>query len=139
MKNIYAFYGRGDIGKTSTIKEVYNLLIKKFGKEIIIETNTNILSVKGDIRVTVKIKGKLIGIESQGDPDSRLKASLDIFVKMDCDIILCATRTRGSTVDFVKELEPEYKIEWIKKYDFGNGFEQKNKEQAEEILTKIIQ
>ncbi len=139
MKNIYAFYGRGDIGKTSTIKEVYNLLIKKFGKEIIIETNTNILSVKGDIRVTVKIKGKLIGIESQGDPDSRLKASLDIFVKMDCDIILCATRTRGSTVDFVKELEPEYKIEWIKKYDFGNGFEQKNKELAEEILTKIIQ
>lgn len=137
MKNIYALYGRGDIGKTSTIKEVYNLLIKKFGKEIIVETDTNIFSEKGDIRVTVKINGKLMGIESQGDPDSRLKASLDIFVKVNCDIILCATRTKGTTVDSVKELEPEYKIEWIKKYYFGKDYEQKNKELAGEIFTKI--
>ena len=48
MKNIYALYGRGDIGKTSTVKEVYNLLIKKFGKEIIVKTDTNIFSEKRD-------------------------------------------------------------------------------------------
>lgn len=48
MKNIYALYGKGDIGKTSTVKEVYNLLIKKFGKEIIVQTDTNIFSEKRD-------------------------------------------------------------------------------------------
>ena len=138
MKNIYALYGRGDIGKTSTIKEVYNLLIKKFGKEIIVETDTNIFSEKNDIRVIVKIKGKLIGIESQGDPNSRLKVSLDIFVEMNCDIILCATRTWGTTVDFVKLLEPEYKIDWIKKPDFGNEYEQKNKELAKNIFDQLV-
>ncbi|MCW4451159.1 hypothetical protein OK344_02945 [Kaistella sp. BT6-1-3] len=138
MKNIYALYGRGEIGKTSTIKEVYKLLIKKFGNKIIVETDTNIFYEKGDIRVTVKINGKLIGIESQGDPDSRLKTSLNIFVEMNCDIILCATRTRGTTVDFVKLLEPEYKIDWIKKPDFGNEDEQKNKELAEDIFNKIV-
>lgn len=138
MKNIYAIYGRAEIGKTSTIREIYNLLIEKFGKKIIVETETNIFSHKGDIRVTVKINGKLIGIESQGDPDSRLKASLDIFVKVNCDIILCATRTRGTTVDFVKQLEQEYNINWIKKPDFADDYEQKNEGLAKDIFTKMI-
>ena len=138
MKNIYAIYGRAEIGKTSTVREIYNLLIEKFGKQIIVETETNIFSHKGDIRVTVKINGKLIGIESQGDPDSRLKASLDIFVKVNCDIILCATRTRGTTVDFVKQLEQEYNINWIKKPDFADDYEQKNEGLAKDIFTKMI-
>ena len=138
MKNIYALYGRGEIGKTSTIKEVYNLFVEKFGKEIIVESDTNIFSEQGDIRIIVKVKGKIIGIESQGDPGSRLKVSLDIFVKIDCDIILCATRTRGTTVDIVKQLESEYKINWIKKQDLGNEYEQKNKKLAEDIFNKIV-
>ena len=63
---------------------------------------------------------------------------MDIFVKVNCDIILCATRTKGTTVDFVKELEPEYKIEWIKKHDFGKDYEQKNTALAEDIFNKIV-
>lgn len=86
----------------------------------------------------MKVNRNIIGIESQGDPGSRLKVSLDIFVKMDCDIILCVTRTKESTVDFVKELEPEYKINWIKKQDFSNDYEQKNKELASTIISKLL-
>lgn len=63
---------------------------------------------------------------------------MDIFVEVNCDIIVCATRTRGTTVDFVKQLESEYKIEWIKKQDFGNDYEQKNNELAKNIFDQLV-
>lgn len=49
--------------------------------------------------------GILIGIESVGDPDSRQLESLGSFVKGNCSIIICASRTSGKTANNVVELE----------------------------------
>jgi hypothetical protein len=55
-----------------------------------------------------------MGIESQGDPNSRIFKSLPFFVNKECDIILCACRNRGETVWEVEKLHKDfdYDIVW---------------------------
>ncbi|MFH2033045.1 MAG: hypothetical protein ABIJ40_20830 [Bacteroidota bacterium] len=108
MKKLIALQGTANRGKTSSIKIVYGLIKKQWPKAIIDELN-----VKSDIKVVMTINGKKIGIESQGDPGSRLPESLDYFVQIGCDVIICATRTRGETVQAVKGLEDKYEICWL--------------------------
>ncbi len=66
-----------------------------------------------DFTVILLIKGRKVGIESQGDPNSRLGGSLQLFVKEKCNVIICATRTRGQTVDAVNTLKKQYEIVWF--------------------------
>ncbi len=63
----------------------------------------------------IMINGARIGFESQGDPNSRLKESLDLFTAKNCKVIVCATRTDGETVDAVDALKKKnYEVKWIK-------------------------
>ncbi|MDI9319952.1 MAG: hypothetical protein QM530_05685 [Phycisphaerales bacterium] len=61
------------------------------------------------------MNGIKIGIESQGDPNSRVFVSIPIFVNLNCDLILCATRTRGATVQIIEGLKNDFQINWIEK------------------------
>ena len=78
-------------------------------------------SVK-DICVIVKTDGHYIGIESEGDPGFRQPESLKRFASgtPQCSVIVCATRTRGTTVAAVVNTGTHYgyPITWIraKKY-----------------------
>jgi hypothetical protein len=58
-----------------------------------------------------------VGIESRGDPSSRLFKSLETFDKAGCKVILCATRTKGETVKAVEKLSlaSQYQIVWLYK------------------------
>ena len=105
MGKIIYLKGRGNSGKTSTINNVFNLLVSKY-------KNAKIDFIKkgNDIKLTIEINGILVGIESQGDPNSRLKKSLDEFEAKNCDIIFCATRTSGMTVDWVKSHSKNYNL-----------------------------
>jgi len=108
MKNtIIVVKGVANVGKTQTIKNVYELLIKKYNNA----TKDHII-ISADMRIVITINGIKIGIESQGDPSSRLFESIKLFVKIECDIIICATRTRGATVNIVNAQEPKYSVIW---------------------------
>ena len=63
----------------------------------------------------------LVGIETQGDPNSRLGESLELFKKAKCSIIICATRTRRGTVTAVENLQPEFKVVWHHKTSEPNA------------------
>lgn len=63
----------------------------------------------------MEIKGLKLGIESQGDPGSRLADSLDLFIREQCVIIVCATRTWGATVEAVGRHASEFDIRWRSK------------------------
>ncbi|MFV1951811.1 MAG: hypothetical protein ACC630_07665, partial [Nitrospinota bacterium] len=65
-----------------------------------------------DVRAVVTINGVKIGIESQGDPNSRLFKSLKLFAKLQCHVIVCATRTRGATVKAVESQKSDYEVIW---------------------------
>lgn len=61
----------------------------------------------------MEIGDVLIGIESQGDSNSRQSKSLLEFAKMGCTIILCACRSRGTTKQNVVKLrKSSYSIIW---------------------------
>lgn len=108
MANIYALQGRCSSGKTSTIREVFYQLKQKYPAAII-----NIILQKTDIKVIMDIGRIKVGIESQGDPNSRLKQSLCDFVQLNCDVIFCAVRTSGMTVDWVNQHASTHRIHYI--------------------------
>jgi hypothetical protein len=137
MKQLIGLYGTSNVGKSQTIRFVYEKLCNE--NFLILEEFEQIIPTEGDICVVIIINGKLIGIESQGDPNSRIFISLPKFVKIKCDIILCATRTRGATVKEVEKLSSDYEIKWVKKEEETNVTKQKsaNDNLANEIFKLI--
>lgn len=107
MKKVIALWGSGDSGKTSTLKIVHSELLKLSDSFL-----EEFRETGDDIRDVLMINGIKIGIESQGDPGSRLEESLKIFKENGCELIICATRSRGSTVVLVDNLKPLYHISW---------------------------
>lgn len=104
-KLVIANWGGGEQGKSSSVKAVFALLSKKYP--------SNILLDGGDIKGTVQIGDVLIGIESQGDPNSRQGASLWDFLNMDCDIIVCVSRSYGKTCENIMELKKHgFQVVW---------------------------
>lgn len=112
MENkILALKGVAKIGKSTTIKKVYEMLKSEHRRDLSILVEY-VWCV--DVKVILVIKGVKIGIESQGDPGGRLEESLKEFEKAGCAIIICTTRTRGrKTVDLVKKLQPRYSVVWF--------------------------
>ena len=107
MKKIIALSGSGNSGKTSTLCIVHKGLLS-MAESIMDEHRID----DGDQRNILVINGVNVGIETQGDPNSRLSSSLILFKEHNCHLIICATRTRGSTVEIVDNLAPEYHISW---------------------------
>lgn len=102
---IIADCGHGYMGKSTSIKGVWNILSNKYPN--------NLIKDDGDVQGVVNINNCLIGIESQGDPDSRMPESIDDFEQIGCDIILTACRTRGETYNKLFELYFWYNYEII--------------------------
>jgi hypothetical protein len=102
---LYHIYGTASQGKTTVIKKIYEKIKHKYHDVEVVEE-----LILSDIRCIIVVNGVKIGIESQGDPNSRLFSSLEYFKKSRCDMIICASRTRGKTIQAVKSLEKEYEI-----------------------------
>jgi len=135
MENtIIVVRGVANVGKTQTIKNVYELLKTKYKN-----TTTEHEIFKADMRIVITINGIKIGIESQGDPSSRLFDSIEFFVRIKCNIIICTTRSRGATVDIIHKQEPEYTINWHDKLKIkGNVAQtQENLKMANTIVSEV--
>jgi len=103
---IIGVYGRAGEGKSTTVKEVCRLLLSNFPHAI---PSTSPINYGGDIFLTIQIGQFKIGIESQGDPDSRMFQTLEQLANVDkCEIIVCTTRTRSSTVHEVDRIADKY-------------------------------
>ncbi len=116
MSDLYALQGGSKCGKSETLRNVIQLLTSKYPMATV-----NIL-IDGNIDkkvVFTNLKGLTVGIETQGDPNFRLKNSLDDFMKRGCNIIFCACRTRGMTVQWVNSLGNNYSIHFTKKNRVG--------------------
>lgn len=136
MKTIIALKGRASCGKSSTLNLVidilkkkyqnasYNLLINGRDKKLIIN---NLVVNKNNLRV---------GIETQGDPNSRLASSLLDFNNMKCDIIFCACRTRGQTQKIIESYKNNgYNIQFINQTISNNNQQQVNCNSANQLIN----
>lgn len=105
MKTILSVWNTTNKGKTETLREFANLLLSTYPAFVPIFPATAIIPSKGDFRLVVQINDKIIGIESQGDPNTNLQNRLlDLADNFKCEVILCSSRTRGETVLAVDNL-----------------------------------
>ena len=103
MKLVIAISNSSNQGKTETLRFFANLLLATY-KYKAISPNPAAVHPDHDFRLVIEINGKIIGIESQGDPGTSMHRRLLELVNMNCDIILCTARTRGETVWAVNDL-----------------------------------
>jgi ABC-type dipeptide/oligopeptide/nickel transport system ATPase component len=104
MGKIYALQGISGCGKSKTINLVYEKLVKKYNVQP--EQIQVFYSDWGDEDIDIimsGVNGMKIGMESKGDPNSRLEESLEYFEEEGCGIIFCACRTDGMTVRWINE------------------------------------
>ena len=133
-KEVIGLWGKGNVGKSQTIKKAYEILKSRH------KTATEEYLIDGvDVRVVLTINGLKIGIESQGDPSSRLEKSLLLFMKVKCTVIVCATRTRGQTVSAVESLQPDYDVIWINQHfrESVSEREPSNRAMARRLVEKV--
>ena len=139
-KLVIANVGKGSQGKSTSIKEVLRYLLKNGAREL---EGVRIGSFAEDIKTIVTYRGVKIGIESQGDPNSRIFESLPDFANQKCDIIICACRTYGKTNEEVKKLSNEgYNVLFFSNPRFEENYDPKaflnfNKEYAKMVKNII--
>ncbi|QYJ68060.1 hypothetical protein [Flavobacterium litorale] len=113
-KTILAVCNAGGKGKSNTLRAFANLLLSTYPTYKAIFPIPMVVHAITDIRVVVEINGVIIGVESQGDPNTGLQGKLtDLAINYKCDIIICTTRTRGETVRAVKHVANTYGYETI--------------------------
>jgi len=112
-KTIIANYGDPDMGKTASVKLVYEKL-QKVGEEVANEHGEKPLRTdNGDVCAMFEINGVRVGICSQGDPKSCQKGWMDRLVAAECLIILATCRHYGATEKLIESYESHgYRIYW---------------------------
>lgn len=136
MNTIIALKGRRKIGKSQTIRTVDELLRANYPSATVEHEHRT----KVDLRVVLTVEGVKIGIESQSDPHRGrlINGSLDLFVNVGCDVIVCATRTSGATVNAVKALQG-FDIHWFEQPEKSQPYEQilRSLTMARQIVEKV--
>lgn len=108
---IIALWGKESRGKTHTLNLVATLLKLNRGATIIQGEIPTDLSE--DSIYIIKYHNKKIGIATYGDDGKTLsKAFGDI--ENDCDLYICATRTKDSSVEFVRS--GYFNIVWVERW-----------------------
>lgn len=138
--NLIALRGRASVGKTSTIIDVRQQLVKQAGiAEIDYEETGN---RAGDFCAVLQAKQRRIGIASEGDHENLLNGHLRTLIKAGCDLIVCATRTRGATVVCVEHFRGRFAVEWIEKPpsnpDTPSQHQSDNRETAKAIVHRVM-
>ena len=128
MKTILAVWHVGDKGKTETLRELANLLLLQFPECKPVYPIPHDIPAKGDFRFIIEINGRIIGIESKGDPKTGLEKKLfELASEYKCDLIICTTRTKGETVYAVDNLarERNYDTIWTSTYQIMHRDDEK--------------
>ena len=133
MKKIIALYGRGGIGKTTTLNCLIGLLDPLLKKEP--------SEWRKDRRKKLKYQEKKVIVATPGDNYNEIKENIDFFKKEKGDILITATRTSGYTVTTLEEYAKRKNIEidWIKKNTAVILREKINRVQAEDIKERLLE
>lgn len=133
MPHLYALQGPGSCGKSSTLIHLFHALQTKYPSATIQTLHSGTI----DIAVILRgVKGLVVGIESRGDPNSRLQQSLSAFAAAKCDIIFCACRTSGMTVGWVNALSTAYSIHFVAQTQVANNYGATNAATAASLMQQ---
>lgn len=127
---IIALWGKHDSGKTTTIQFLRDILLKRGAKEEKIVDEYDFISV-------FDFQDKKVGVISGGDTKDILTGN---FGKLpnDCDVVMCPSRTKGETVQYLEELVfSQEDLIWVKKAEIKNNG--KYSVEKEENIINLIQ
>lgn len=108
---IIGLWGKGSRGKTHTLNLVATLLKLNRGATII--QGQIPIDLSKDSKYIIEYHNKKIGIVTCGDDGKTLSKAFE-DIENDCDLYICATRTKDSSVKFVRK--NFYKILWVEKW-----------------------
>ncbi len=139
MKTILTISHSAGKGKSSTIKEFARSIVAGFPNHTIIFSETSPFNPISDFRLIIEINGKIIAVESKGDPSSGLRNRLNEIQIFKPDVIICASRTRGSTVSDIDSFASEnsYQQVWTSTYQVDKNHDQVNKLKAKHTLELL--
>jgi len=128
--------------KTATLRAFANLLLQTFPNFNPISPIPAIIPTEGDFRLIIGIEGTIIGIESLGDPGSRLADRIvELTDNFHCDIVVCATRTKGNTIHAVcDELSNrrEFRLIWTSTYEAEDNSDEEFVNQLNQLKAQHI-
>ncbi len=138
VKKIICLQGKHDSGKTKTLKKVCKIILEKYKK--INKDDYEFLVNGNDIVIIIKnVKKRIIAISSGGDTWQHINQWNTTLAEKECDIIFCACRSRGKTVEQVKKMKRKgYIVEFVLKEreSVETKFLKANIESANELLKK---
>ncbi len=126
-KKAFCLRGAANTGKSHTFRNLFNEIVEKYhlnkDQDCDIKENGKI-----DILVIIhNVNGLKIGICSYGDNQADIQSRVSILVKENCDIIFCACRTYGESLDETLKLcEIGYILKFISKQTSNNESEHDN-------------
>ncbi|MDD4832243.1 MAG: hypothetical protein PHI78_01030 [Clostridia bacterium] len=160
---IVALQGKGNIGKTTTLKLLILKILEKFpnskiiyqykdgikdNQQLINKIKAQIDKEKRDrlsgvcrvlnVIIVLEINNKKIGICTYGDTKKLLVDAVKIFIENKCELCFSACLTTGETVDYLKSLDSAITIRKKRIIEINDKFEEINSEQAQEILNILI-
>ncbi len=138
MNTIIALRGKGNSGKSTTIRLLYDLLSQNSYQ--LISSNFHVNG--GDFIAVFSKKGKLIGVTSSGDTYDLVHDRLQDLVNANCNICVCACRTfdrvppgtNAAVIEFTN-----YRNQFVEKTHNGNAATQQitNMNDAQTLLSLI--
>lgn len=126
---IIVLYGRGNLGKTRTLR----MVIDKLNHE-------SISYATCDIQTICHHNAQTIAIATKGDNAAELRANVSYFKSHPCDIAITAARSRGGTHDVIKAYAQETGAEvvWIYKRAEAGDENDVNLKWAERVVEKCV-
>lgn len=124
MKTLLDVFGTANIGKSTAIKEAYFKLLKKANKNVDIQkARANFPGeIEGEV---INYLGKKIGFLGYGDDGANRKKIL-ILIELECDIIVCASRTKGASLYNVGDLAKQHDYQIVYMCPFSYDKSQKH-------------
>jgi len=140
MGKICVLYGEKDRSRSSTIKEIFEILDKEYPNcidpksilkpNIIVEMHKDSGFVRDIKKVSIIRSGvERIGIASQGNNKTTLKKTLTDFAKHKCEIIFCTEKISSKIFAELKGLNKKNKDSILKKTAVGKWVEGYNRNQ----------
>ena len=125
---IIVLYGRGNLGKTRTLRMVIDILN---GEPISYTTS--------DTQAICHYNDLTIAVATKGDNAAELRANVSYFKSHPCDIAITAARSRGGTHDVIKTYAQETGAEvvWIYKRAEAGDENDVNLKWAERVVEAI--
>lgn len=96
-KQMLILKGPGNSGKSTSIKLTFDAFLRwTIKKNKNKEATVHFLYLTDrEVAAVIEIENKSIGIASRGDSEAEVKRGLAFFDLHQCEVVLCATRSRG--------------------------------------------